>query len=58
MSRIACETDGCDWAVHAEIGTAALDAYARHLSTDPRHRNGEWIDRDGRERRGLEVLPE
>lgn len=55
--RCPCPAVGCDFAVYArpggmEPGAALVD----HLQTDPRHTDGEWIDRDGNERRGLRDL--
>jgi len=51
-----CETEGCRWAVHTGSEDGAQVAFDKHLRTDPRHTGGEWIDRDGRLRRGLEYL--
>lgn len=53
---VRCETEGCGWAVHTGSPRASRAAYEEHLRTDPRHTGGEWIDRDGRTRRGLEIL--
>lgn len=49
-----CEAEGCRWAVHVGSDEAAQAAYDKHRRTDARHTGGVWIDRDGRERRGLE----
>ncbi|WP_327139282.1 hypothetical protein [Nocardia sp. NBC_01327] len=51
---VRCETAACRWAVHAGTPEKAQADYAEHLRTSPRHTGGKWIDRDGRERRGLE----
>lgn len=53
---VRCDTEGCGWAVHTGSPGASQAAYGEHLRTDPRHTGGEWIDRDGRTRRGLEII--
>jgi len=53
-----CETAGCCWAVHTDSEDGTQAAYDKHLRTDPRHTDREWIDRKGRKRRRLEILPE
>jgi len=58
LTRIRCETDGCDWGVSTPTASVSQRHYEEHLRTDPRHTNGEWIDRDGRERRGLDYVEE
>lgn len=51
---VRCDYASCHYAVHTGSAERAQAAYAEHLRTDARHTGGEWIDRDGRARKGLE----
>lgn len=53
---VRCQTEGCHWAMHTGDPDRAAAAYDEHLRTSARHTGGLWIDRDGRQRRGLEVV--
>lgn len=56
IHSVPCEVEGCHFTIHAGSPEQAQVAYAEHVRTDPRHTGGEWIDRDGREWRGLELV--
>lgn len=51
---VRCASEGCHYTVHAYSLERAQEDCEEHLRTDPRHTGREWIDRDERERRGLE----
>lgn len=51
--RVPCPVKGCHWATYVRSDESSAPRLAEHLRTDPRHTNGEWIDRNGNERVGL-----
>lgn len=54
-TRVECPAyPRCYYAVITKDSEEAEAMMTEHLATDPRHTGGEWIDRDGNTRIGLD----